>query len=723
MTETKPRIHLICNAHLDPVWQWRWMEGCGEAIATFRNAVEIINEHPDFIFNHNEAVLYEWVMKYDPPLFRQIQQLVSKGRWFIAGGWYLQPDVNLPPTENIVRHILEGKKFFREQFGVEPKVAYNFDSFGHSSGLPRLLRDHGYEFYVHMRPDKEVLDLPASIYIWEGSDGTRIPAHRIEVGFYHTERNNIKQHIQKGVEIARNQNRDTAVFWGLGNHGGGATREDLAIIEEMIREERDVDIFHSTTDHFFESISPVIADAPVYKGEVQRIFTGTYTSMARLKRKAVQASSAVVQMEELERHHPGGEDEESAGLRSKKVDQIWKDILFNDFHDILTGSCTRIAEEDAMELYGRAMENIREINMDILSRINRSSKKLRAHIPVSLYNSLEGLSKFPVEFECMADHRPFWDEEKVLVLSDRKGKIIPSQEEQPDALLPFHRWRRKVVFMADKLNKGVHHYGLNPESVEDLDKSAMLYLTGDFGVKFRVVKDTADSWGTDTWKWNESVGEFMELADSKRVIAQGNIRTIQESELILHGSSIILRQISYAGWPVTEYRILVNWHGEHQRLKLVIPVDTGLDSCLCEIPGGTISRKADGQEHCHGTWMHLSKEEAGTGSSLSTINRKPGGINIAHNGLHGYDFVSGELRLSVLRSAAYCHWHEYKLPNHSESSGGHLSGPSPEYMDQGLHDIRLAIWRSGPESPAPESISSWLNAPPLVYPHLPVGNG
>ena len=721
MINGKPHIHLICNAHLDPVWQWRWMEGCGEAIATFRNAVEILNEHSDFIFNHNEAILYEWVRKYDPGLFRQIQKLVSNGRWFIAGGWYLQPDVNLPPTENIVRHILEGKKFFREHFGVEPKVAYNFDSFGHSSGLPRLLRDHGYEFYVHMRPDKEVLDLPASIYIWEGSDGTRIPAHRIDVGLYLTERSNIRQHISEGIDLSLKLNRDVAVFWGLGNHGGGATREDLAIIEEMMREEKEVGIIHSTTDRFYESIGSVIAEAPVYKGEVQRIFTGTYTSMARLKRKAVQASSAVIQMEKFESHNPGGEDEKSIALRTEKADQIWKDILFNDFHDILTGSCTRIAEEDAMELYGRAMENIREVNMDLVSRINLKSEILKAHIPVTIFNSTDGLSRFPVELECMADYRPFRDEEKVLVLSNRKGEVISSQEEQPDALLPIHRWRRKVVFMADKLNKGVNHFGLNPVPANGGGASPVLPLVDDFGIKFRVVKDSADSWGTNTWKWDESVGEFMEVAGSKRIIAQGDIRTIQESELILDRSNIILRQISYAGWPITEYRIRINWHGEHKRLKLVIPIDMELDNCLCEIPGGKINRRADGQEHCHGTWMHLSREEAGAGGPISTINLKSGGINIVHNGLHGYDFVPGELRLSVLRSAAYCHWHEYQLPDPIKSVGSAISGAFPEHMDQGVHDIRLAIWRSGSESPAPESISDWLNAPPLVYPHLPVG--
>jgi alpha-mannosidase len=94
-----PSVHLICNAHLDPVWQWRWEEGCAEALSTFRTAVQLLEEHPSLIFNHNEAVLYLWVKEYDPELFASIQRLVRQGRWVISGGWYLQPDVNLPGTE------------------------------------------------------------------------------------------------------------------------------------------------------------------------------------------------------------------------------------------------------------------------------------------------------------------------------------------------------------------------------------------------------------------------------------------------------------------------------------------------------------------------------------------------------------------------------------------------------------------------------------------------
>src|SRR5215510_4091861 len=162
--EDRPIVHLFCNAHIDPVWRWGWEEGAREAISTFHTAVELLDEYPEFIFNHNESLLYEWVEEYDPPLFERIRELVRQGRWNITGGWYLQPDVNLPGGETLVRVILEGRRYFQEKFGVCPPVAYNFDSFGHPGSLPQLLKQSGFDMYIHCRPDATLLELPGLVY-------------------------------------------------------------------------------------------------------------------------------------------------------------------------------------------------------------------------------------------------------------------------------------------------------------------------------------------------------------------------------------------------------------------------------------------------------------------------------------------------------------------------------------------------------------------------------
>lgn len=134
------RLHLICNAHLDPIWQWEWQEGASAALATFSSAVDLAEEF-DYIFCHNEVTLYKYVEEYAPALFDRIKKLISAGKWKIMGGWYLQPDCNMSSGESLVRQILVGKKYFLEKFGVFPEIAIGFDTFGHSGGLPQIIKN------------------------------------------------------------------------------------------------------------------------------------------------------------------------------------------------------------------------------------------------------------------------------------------------------------------------------------------------------------------------------------------------------------------------------------------------------------------------------------------------------------------------------------------------------------------------------------------------------
>ncbi|HBB91300.1 MAG TPA: hypothetical protein DC042_06190 [Bacteroidales bacterium] len=708
----KFNVHLICNAHLDPVWQWRWTEGCSEALMTFRSAADILVEYPELIFNHNEAILYQWVQQYDSNLFARIQKLVAEGRWFISGGWFLQPDMNLPPVENLVRNIRIGRDFFKEHFGAEPRVAYNFDSFGHPGTLPGILKEFGYEMYIHQRPEKEYLDLPDNLYQWKGLDGSTLATYRIEIGLYHNERSNIEQRLREGADLAVKLGRDVAVFWGIGDHGGGASRADMDKIRNYIPMDDRVNFLHSTTDRFYEGIRPLIPEAPVHEGSLQRIFTGCYTSLARVKRKALEASGAALQAEALTTEanshtHESDCHPRESGDRNPLSD-IWKDILFNDFHDILPGSCTEPAEQDALELYGRAMENIRRMNMHSITRINQSVPELKAYIPVTVFHSNSGLNTFPVEFECMSDYRPLWTGEWVLRLFDRNDCEIPSQEEQPEALLPFHGWRRKISFMAKNMDPGVHHFHAKatddrrPTTDGGHPSSVIRHLS------FLALHDTADSWGTAAWAWRDLAGTFETLPGSKMIVEHGPVRTI-EQEIRKYGESrIIINRITYAGWPVTEYKIRVHWNEERMRLNVTIPTDMASPRLTAEIPGGADVFAPDGQEHVHGRWMVVTDDGRPTTdvSHRSSVVRLMG---IAHNGLHGFDFDGKEIRLSVLRSAAYCHEQGFSLD----------SGPYHKYMDLGIHDFRLALWEDPSIDPA--AIAEWLITPPLVWPHLSIG--
>ena len=177
------KTYLFCNAHLDPVWLWQWEQGFSEALSTFRSAADLVDEYPGFIFNHNESLLYGWVEEHEPELFERIRRQVAEGRWEIVGGWFLQPDCNMPSGEAIVRQALRGRLYFYDKFGKVPVTAVNFDSFGHAQGLVQVLRQCGYKYYVNIRPGKDSYDFPEEDFLWQGYDGSQVIAHRSNKGY------------------------------------------------------------------------------------------------------------------------------------------------------------------------------------------------------------------------------------------------------------------------------------------------------------------------------------------------------------------------------------------------------------------------------------------------------------------------------------------------------------------------------------------------------------
>ncbi len=753
------KVHLICNAHLDPVWQWRWDEGASEALATFRNAVDILDEHPSLVFCHNEAVLYQWAERLDPALFAAISRHIEAGRWAISGGWFIQPDVNLPGTESLVRTIAEGRRYFREKFGAAPRVAYNFDSFGHSGGLPQILRLAGYDMYIHMRPQAGELALPADLYRWRGVDGTTIPAYRIAVGLYHTEHDNIEERLRAGVALALALGRDVPVFWGLGNHGGGATRRDLATIDAFIARETRVRIVHSTPDRFYEAVAEAAAVVPIHDGDLQRVFTGCYTSLSRLKRQAVESLGQLVRTEAA-----AAAAWWRTGLAFPEADlrQAWKLHLFNDFHDTLAGTCIESAERDALAQYGRAEDLGRNIALESLAALNRGSRNSPS-LPVTVFHANPSLRRVPVEFECMADHRPFWKGKWRMRLFRPDGREVPCQEEQPESLLPFNNWRRRISFVDELPGVGIARYHLKAFEIEDgvkQDKergrapevrfpkpapdSGILpsRLSCRIGPKTGqvvslrsgegkagkeilagplfeplVVEDTADSWGTGHGAYREIAGRFRP-AGRPVTIEQGPVRTVTRSVLLFGESRVIMDVVSYPSWPVLEFRFRVTWNEERLRLKLRVPTALGPTASLfVEVPGGAIDRPADGEEHVHGRWLVVEGRQAPRRGSAGTVRTAPSGgdalaIGIASCGQHGLDMKNGELRLSVLRSSAYCHEQGFDL------------GTSPrgwKFADIGVHEFRLLVTAGAPTAVRAmmPGLADHLAAPPAVYSHLP----
>jgi alpha-mannosidase len=522
-------------------------------------------------------------------------------------------------------------------------------------------------------------------------------------------------------EFALGIQRDVPLFWGIGDHGGGPAMEDLEKIDQYISKEKDVRIIHSTTENIYKSLKGYSRKVPVVEGELQRVFTGCYSSISRIKRKAAECSSAIVQAEALRTVTSLFTAQKYPAVT---LDQCWRDALLNDFHDIITGTCIEPAEKDALDLYGKVIDEIRHIRLSAAFAFNKGKKK-KTYIPLTLLNANPLFRKVPVETECMLDLRPKWSGEWHLKLFTIDGIEIPCQEIQPESLLPFNQWRRKICFMVELPPIGAKKYKIEiaegPEEEAQLGEQAFRHtfdyesglinhLATAYGqnllsghlFKPLIMDDDADSWGTGRYSYREITGVFEYMEGSCREIEHGPVRIKTESVFSYKNSSIVIHTISYKNWPFLEFRFRIRWNEKRKMLKLSIPTKFSDGTLLCEIPGGAIRRPADGKEHVQGRWSLLE----------GIIDGKQAAIGIVNSGQHGIDFYNGELRLTVLRSVPYCHERGLKLDK----------DPSIKYMDQGIHEFRLLVTAGKSENirGTLAGAAEWLSAPPVAYPHLPI---
>ncbi len=386
------KVHLVCNAHIDPVWLWEWEEGAATAISTFRVAADLCEQYDDFIFNHNEAILYQWVEEYEPALFKRIQDLVAEGKWHIMGGWYLQPDCNLPSGESFVRQVLLGRNYFEEKFNVRPSTAINFDPFGHSRGLVQIMAKTGYDSYIFCRPAGYTK--VSSNFTWKGFDGSEIIGLK-SMTHYNSPLGKAKEKIRNVMEEHPDVN-PLLILWGVGNHGGGPSRLDLQEISGLIEERRDVNIIHSIPEDYFTEIKRVKDQLPVHVDDINPVFPGCYTSQIRIKQKHRELENELFATEKM------AASAWVHGLMkypSTALDEAMKTLAGSEFHDILPGSSIQPVEETSLRLMDYGLELLSRIKTKAFYAFAQGQEPARdEEIPILVYNP----HPYPVEdiLEC-----------------------------------------------------------------------------------------------------------------------------------------------------------------------------------------------------------------------------------------------------------------------------------------------------------------------------------
>ena len=365
-------IYLIANAHLDPVWLWRWPEGCTEIRSTCRAVVDFLGNDPALKFSRSSAGDMRWLVDMEPELLQRIRALAEEGRWENVGGWWTQPDCNIPSGESFVRQALYGQRFFRETLGAGSVVGYNVDSFGHNANLPQILRKCGMPYYVFMRPSNKLEnpEIPDGYFQWQGVDGSRVLAYHIFENYAVNEYWGMESFTEVRKYLEENDAASAMVFYGMGDHGGGPTRATLAAFMKM-QEEPDMPLLvHATPREAFAAVEAEGRDLPVFADELQHHASGCYAAHSEIKRLNRRAEETLLAAERLAALAMA---DLGVSYPAAALGAAWQDLLFNQFHDVMAGSSIRDAYVDARDQMGRAIFTAEEI-------LNTAQQRLAAHV-------------------------------------------------------------------------------------------------------------------------------------------------------------------------------------------------------------------------------------------------------------------------------------------------------------------------------------------------------
>ena len=437
------RIVMVGNTHFDPVWLWHWDEALSSITATFRSALERMKENPDFCYSFSAPAVLEWIEKTDPALFEEIRKRVEEGRWELCEGWWLQADCNAPCGESYIRQGLYAQLYLESRFGKMSDTVFNIDSFGHHMQLPQILKGCGLKNYVFWRPDESHKSLPAPLFSWKGLDGASVSCYRLGGKGGEIFVQDLEKETFDKIFAQEDTKEDLMVVFGVTDHGGAPTKRQMAVIDRLAKERTDYRIRYGTVKDYFDKVSPEVT----VQDELQVKFIGPYCNYTPIKEDNRRAelmvldceTASVIAHQLIVRTYP-----------EEKLTQCWKDVLFNQFHDILGGACIASAYRDARDLHGRAIQTAsEEMHFALQSITNRIA--MPGKNPDNAWNLVVwNLNGFPMDVPMEAEVQWAWEfpwYNGGITLTDAQGKDYPAQIITEECVVPS--FRSRFLFRAE----------------------------------------------------------------------------------------------------------------------------------------------------------------------------------------------------------------------------------------------------------------------------------
>jgi alpha-mannosidase len=736
-------IHLLGHAHLDLAWLWTVNETWEVAQRTFESVLNLQQEFPHLTYCHSTPALYAWIEQHRPDLFSAIQQQIAAGRWEVVGGMWVEPELNLINGESIVRQILYAQRYVQEKFGELTRVAWVPDSFGFCWQLPQILKQAGIEYFVTQKLHwNDTTKFPYGVFWWRSPDGTQIfslmsPPNTTGV----MDTNPL---TMAAYAIAwETQTHLNDVFWlpGVGDHGGGPTRDMLKVQERWQNSPFFPNLEFTTAQNYLHRIekhleteipknapSKIQNPIPIWNDELYLEFhRGCYTTHADQKRWNRRCEDLLYQAELFA---------SVANLTTKltypklQLEDAWKKVLFNQFHDILPGTSIPEVFVEA----NQAWQEVEQVGLKILEEsLNAIANSIILPPPphpdaqpIIIFNPLNWKRSevVMVSIAGTTNEQPqgiastlSWD------IYDLSGQKLPSQLTEESTLLflaqdiPSIGYRvfwlcptsipHSPFLLSDSLNDWTLENEFLRVVVDpntgDLssvfDKSYQREILSSPGNQLQAFQDKGQYW--DAWNIDPNYNQhplpptqLKSIEWLERGVVRSRLRVVRE----LGQSQFCQDYILDTQSPVLKIATTVDWQERHVLVKAAFPLNLEANYATYETACGAIQRPTQPQTPAEqAKWEVPALRWADLTDNSLTPNEY--GVSLLNDCKYGYDALPSQLRLTLLRS-----------PN----------WPDPE-ADRGIHHFTYALYPHAGSWHSASTVQRGyeLNLPLIVF-HPPV---